>query len=104
MKLTDILKEIKIRNVNKPDLFPQDEFWYTLITPNNQKQFIQTLTDLNYPGDSLSTLVEILDNINIDLHIYWEKDQTFPGAKFNYDYIGVDDTSYDEKYRFIPFK
>lgn len=105
MKLINILKEIKIRNVNKPDSFPQNEFWYTFITPDNHKQFVQTLTDLNYPKDDLEALDEDILNDNQNVYVYWEKD--WEAFKFTFNYVDAIDkeaASYNNRYKFIPFK
>jgi len=104
-KKIDVLNEIKIRNVNKPDLFPQNEFWYTFITPDNHKQFVQTLTDLNYPKDDLEALDEDILNDNQNVYVYWEKDWEVFKFTFNYaDAIDKEAASYNNRYKFIPFK
>ena len=45
MKLINILKEIRIINVNKPTIYPKDKKWYTTINKDNYKHILDALAN-----------------------------------------------------------
>lgn len=47
MKLINILKEIKIRNVNKPSQYPKDKDWYVEV---NRRNYDKVMNDLRNQG------------------------------------------------------